>query len=1219
MTRLLLADDHADSRKLLVEQLKAAGYELEVVRDGIEALAKARQQLPDVIISDLLMPRMDGFMFLRECRADPALANVPFIVVTATFTEADDEALVRGLGADHFLIKPVPPDDLIARIESVLNNDAADTQRLLSMNADDAEVPQTYNERLGQKLQTKIRELERTKRVLRSSDDLYSSLFRNNHSPMLLFDPEDGSIVDVNQAAVSFYGWRREEMLELSIDDVNVSSPDVIAAEMRKASQERRSYFVFRHRCADDSVRDVEVYSGPVAVRGRHLLYSIVHDISERRAAETRLKRAENLLRIASSLARVGGWEVDMRSEQVTFSDESCRIIGLPHGSTIALAESSEYYAPEYRGRAAKMFYACANDGAPFDEEVQILARDGQRLWVRAVGEPFRDDSGEIIGVHGALQDIDDQMKAREALRQLSLAVDQSPESILITDLAPHILYVNEAACRISGYSRAELLGQNPRVLRSGKTPKESIAALWHSLRSGKAWSGIMHNRRKDGSEYVESATISPVRQEDGRITHYLAVKEDITEQRKIENELKRYRNHLEDLVEQRTGELADARRHAELANQAKSVFLANMSHEIRTPLNGVLGTLEVLEAQPLADDQRELVSTIKESGRSLIRIIEDILDFSRIEAGRLTLECAEFLLEEVVEGLCESLVQMAHERGVDLHVYVAPELPRRLFADEVRLRQILYNLVGNAIKFSGGRSEQRGWVRLSAERSPECGDHIRFTIADNGIGISEEAQQRLFQPFSQAEGSTTRRFGGSGLGLVICQRLVELKNGRIVLDSTPGAGTTFHVDLPLAPANQQPVTNRAELNGCQCIIVEDESIDARAVEAYLRDSGATVACVSEGTEIGSEAEGTTEELIVIQAAGTDGEGQLPVARTPGSIGRRVYLVRGKGQGPRWLAGGDLALGASALRRRGLIDAIRMLSGRGERRVSQGADGVSAEATKEPLSVEEARAKGQLILVAEDDEISRKVIAHQLRLLGYTAEIAKNGREALRMWRHGSYALLLTDLHMPEMDGYELTSEIRHDEWRQADEGKRLPIIALTANALRGEAARAERRGMNGYITKPLQLERLRHALAVWMNPGRPEGEDGAETRDESAEYPIFDPSVLEDVVGTDTAVKNEFLQDYLKSAEGLAADFHRACDASDTRQAGAIAHKLKSSSRAVGALSLGALCEQLEKRGREGNVERCCMQTGELADAFELARRAIAEHLDSSAWEASG
>jgi len=1210
MTRLLLADDSADSRKLLVEQLKGSGYELEVARDGIEALAKARERLPDLIISDLLMPRMDGFMLLRECRADPILANVPFVVVTATFTETDDEALVRGLGADDFLIKPVAPEDLIARIEAVLHRDTGDTQRLLSVNAEDGGALQTYNERLGQKLQTKIRELERTRRVLRSSDDLYSSLFRNNHSPMLLVNPEDGSIVDVNQAAVSFYGWRREEILALTVDDINVLPADVIAAEMTKASQERRSYFVFQHRCADGSVKDVEVYSGPVTVRGRHLLYSIVHDISERREAETRLKRAENLLRIASSLARVGGWEVDMHSERIAFSDESCRILGLSPGSTISLVESSEFYAPEYRGRIAKIFYACANDGVPYDDEVRVLRSDGASVWVRTVGEPVRDDSGAIIGVHGALQDIDEQMRAREELRQLWLAVEQSPESILVTDLTPKILYVNDACCRISGYSRSEMLGHNPSLLRSGKTPRETIAALWQSLRSGRPWSGIMHNRRKDGTEYVESATISPVRQEDGRITHYLAVKEDITEQRKTENELKRYRDHLEDLVEQRTGELAEARRQAELANQAKSVFLANMSHEIRTPLNGVLGTLEVLEAKPLADDQRELVATIKESGRSLIRIIEDILDFSRIEAGRLTLERAEFSLEEAVEGLCESLVQMAHERGVDLHVYVAPELPRRLFADEVRLRQILYNLVGNGIKFSGGRSELRGRVRLSAERSPEYDEHIRFTIADNGIGISEEGQKRLFQPFTQAEGSTTRRFGGSGLGLVICQRLVELKRGRIALDSTPGTGTTFHVDLPLRPANQQPVTNHAELNGCQCVIVEDEAIDARAVEAYLRDSGAKVACVPPGAENGGEAGRTTEERIVIQAAETDGDGGLREVGTRGRIGPHIYLLRGRGQGLRRLEGGDLTLGASAMRRRALIDAVGIVSGRADQVASARAYDVSAEATRQPLSVEEARAKGNLILVAEDDEISRKVIAHQLRLLGYTAEIARDGREALRMWRNGSYALLLTDLHMPELDGYELTSAIRHDESMQAGEGKRMPIIALTANALRGEAARAERRGMDGYITKPLQLERLRQALAIWMKPAEGGGETGAGNQDQGSKFPVFDPSILDDIVGTDTAVKKEFLGDYLKSAEGLLADFRRACDASDARQAGAIAHKLKSSSRAVGALSLGALCERLEKLGREGNVERCCRRADELTNTFELAQRAIAEYL---------
>jgi PAS domain S-box-containing protein len=676
------------------------------------------------------------------------------------------------------------------------------------------------------------------------SKERYRSLFENNHAVMFVIDPENGAIIDANPAAEHFYGWSRRELRCMNVADINTLAPEQIRTELQAAKDARRDYFAFRHRLADGSFRDVDVYSGRIAIDGRERLYSIVHDVTER----TRARQA-----LAASEAR---------------------------------------------------------------------------------------------------------------LRQLSLAIEQSPNSILITDLDARIQYVNEAFLHTTGYAPWEVLGNNPRLLKSGKTPAETYTAMWTELTQGHFWKGEFHNRRKDGRDYIEFAHVAPLRQPDGTITHYVAVKEDITEKKRIGAELDRHRHHLEELVEQRTAELVEARQQAEAANRAKSAFLANMSHEIRTPMNGVLGMIELLARTPLTPEQSQKLNTIRESGKSLLHLIDDILDFSKIEAGRLELEQAPVALRPLVAELCASLEPLAGSRAVDLIQVVDPTLPDWVCSDAVRLRQLLYNLVGNGIKFAQGGDRQRGWVRVRLEPAANPAYRLTLSVADNGIGMSEAVQSQLFRPFGQAETSTTRRFGGTGLGLTICKRLVDLMGGAIEVESTLDVGSTFRIHLPLeatqAPETAQPAS---------------ESLDQPAV----------------GTE-------------------------PPV-----------------------------------------VDTAPMLS--------------SAQPASE-----------RRLLVAEDDEINQEVIQLQLDMLGYRADLAANGVEALKLWRvgQGRYLALLTDLHMPEMDGYALTEQIRREE---AASGltERLPILALTANALRGEAERAQELGLDDYLTKPLMLEELEQALARWL------------------------------------------------------------------------------------------------------------------------------------------
>lgn len=556
--------------------------------------------------------------------------------------------------------------------------------------------------------------------------------------------------------------------------------------------------------------------------------------------------------------------------------------------------------------------------------------------------------------------------------------------------------------------------------------------------------------------------------------------------------------------------QLLRAKAEAESASRAKSAFLATMSHEIRTPMNGVIGMIEVLAQTGLSADQSNIISTVRESAASLLRIIDDILDFSKIEAGRMELELAPLSVRRLADSLCASLQPVARKATVVLDHAIDEAVPDSVMADGTRLQQLLYNLVGNAIKFSAGTRERPGRVALRIGLSAETPPRMRFSVADNGIGIASAALKTLFMPFTQAEVSTTRRFGGTGLGLAICRRIVDLMSGDIVAESRLGEGSTFSVTLPLQRASE---------------------------------AGAPAPSLP-GLATGRQHDAPP---VLELAAGS--LGSFPISASPARCGR--------------------------------------------------------------------------ILVAEDDEINQKVILRQLGLLGYQAEIVNDGVEALEQWRSGRYALILTDLHMPRLDGYELAQTVRREE---AAMGTRTPILALTANAVRGEMKRAMAVGMDGYLTKPLHLSALKDHLERQL-PGRATGETlggtvggpiGPQTGPSaiSANPPAaadelatpLDISVLAELVGDEDETIRGLLSEYRESMQRLLVQLRSHREEGMPRAISSVAHKLKSSSRSVGALPLGDLCAMLENAGKaekQDDIDDCLARV-----EAESAR--VCAHLDS-------
>lgn len=1030
----------------------------------------------------------------------------------------------------------------------------------------------------------------------------------------------------------------------------------------------------------------------------------VYEEVTERKRAEEKLKESSALLRIAGEVARIGGWAYYPAEEQLIWSDEVAEIHGMARGYSPRVDEAIDFYAPEWRPVITERFWRCVNDGAPFDDELEIITASGDRVWVRAIGTALI-EGGVVARVQGAFQDISIRKLEEERVARIAERLTTTLESItdgfFTVDRDWRFTYVNREAEHILHRSRDQLLGnglwnvfsdalgtafehQYRQAMEQGITTefeayypplnlwvevhvypseeglaiyfrdvsqrKEAELALrqseenlrlavtagglgtWRWDTSGDALSVSDETKRMFGlspkarmtlgdffdtvhpddrqrvKELVHRAVAEQGRfQADFRLVladggvRWLAalgrayvdeqndsitiegVNIDITDRKRAEQQLLDLNEQLEQRVDERTRELASAKQQAEAANEAKSAFLATMSHEIRTPMNGIVGMVDILAHSRLNDHQADAVKTIRESAFGLLHLIDDILDFSKIEAGKIDLESVSTSLSEIAERVCETLGPLADAKNVDIFLFTTPEGPDRIYADPVRLRQILFNLLGNAVKFSGGRAK-RGRVELRVELAERDPLRVVIKVIDNGIGMSDDIQRNLFQSFRQGEISTTRRFGGSGLGLAICKRLVELMGGSISVESREWIGSTFKVELPFRAAPGESMLHLPDLHGVAYLLVQGATFNAPDLQAYLGGTGAETHIVDGDAAVGM-LEGLAQDVVVVHDdRGPEARREWLSRFAAHPRVRHLLIATGRRRAARISGPNVVTIDGNSLRRQALLNAVAVAAGRASPEIGhqRPAEPV-AEFERKTTSVAEARQQGQLILIAEDDATNQKVLLRQLELLGYAAEVASDGFEALRLWRKGGYALLLTDLHMPGLDGFGLVSAIRSEETA----GTRLPIVALTANALRGEAARAKAAGFDEFMTKPVQLAALRDTLEQWL-PTRRAMEDGSMQGDSTqipvSEQPSLDVGVLIGMVGSEPAVLRELLGEYERSASSARAALEEALVADDLEQVGGIAHRLKSSSRSVGALPLGDMCAQLENASKVGD-----------------------------------
>ncbi|MDB6062545.1 MAG: histidine kinase [Verrucomicrobiaceae bacterium] len=799
----------------------------------------------------------------------------------------------------------------------------------------------------------------------------------------------------------------------------------------------------------------------------------------------------------------------------------------------------------------------------------------------------------------------------RESEERFSVFMESSPVLAWIKDSDGRFLYTNKAWSRLldieieDGVDKMDSSSVIPGVFEKLRE------ADWDVLTTAKVIQSPLWIPAADGTLHYWNSIKFPIQEASGRVV-VGGIAIDVTQQKLAEIEIQNLNATLEQRVIDRTADLEQARREADAANKAKSSFLAAMSHEIRTPMNGVIGMVDVLHQTSLKGYQLEMVDLIRDSANSLLTIIDDVLDFSKIEAGRLDIEYASLSMLDVVERACSMLDHFASKKNVELTVFVDPAIPSEVLGDSLRLRQILLNLISNAIKFSSGRAEAGCVsVRVILIESGNEKTTVEVIVADNGIGMDEPTSARLFTAFTQADASTTRRFGGTGLGLVITRHLVELMSGHMQLQSVLGIGSTFSLQLPFPVINESKEKQRdatrdvkyaerlSEVAMLNCVVIGSEHGLAPAIAAYLNAGGAHIqraADAAQACEIMSPlAAGMW--IWIIDAAHTAIEIdalRVSCSALPQQQIRFLIIQRGLRREPQTKSVDLVQIDGNVLTRRRLYKAVAIAAGRLIEAEQMQTTGKDEAAFKAP-SHAEAQRSGRLILVAEDNETNQKVILRQLALLGFAADIAKNGTAALRSWRTGKYALLLSDLHMPEMDGYELTRQIRAEEnkTQTVPEPRHLTIIALTANALQGEADHCRAAGMDDYLSKPLRLADLKAMLAQWLPfvvaiklPTEINSDSELAATHLDAVVPAVDIRILNSLIGDDPATTSDFLNEFRVSAARIAFDLKKACAEFNSQQAGAQAHKLKSSARAVGALVLGHLCQELETAGDADDTE---------------------------------
>ncbi len=920
-----------------------------------------------------------------------------------------------------------------------------------------------------------IDDLRQAEQQLRERERQLESLM--GHLPGLAYRAladEHWTALFASKGVEDLTGYPADEFTSRRLNYADIMLPEDRPATREAvftALRERRMYEAeHRIRHKDGSVRWIWARGHGVFAPDGSLRFieGLNLDMTRQKQAEERLRESEQRWRSLTEALPQLVWSATPDGACDYFSTQWTQHTGVPERDLLGWRWLAVLH-PDDREPTRRLWTDSVAGRGPYDVEYRVRRSDGVYRWFKTRGTPIRDSAGRVVQWFGTCTDISDLRQTEQALRESEERFRGTFENAAVgighRHLDGRFLRVNQKFCTILGYPRDELLQRTGQEI----THPDDLDAgvdLAEALLRGESPGFTLEKRyvRRDGSPVWVELSVSLQRDGAGKPDYFIGIVQDISNRKRLE------------------GELRQAKEAAEAANRAKDEFLANVSHEIRTPMNAILGMTELVLDTPLDEDQRQGLKTVKSAADSLLGIINDLLDFSKIEAGKLELVPADFSLRGAVGDTLRALAVRAHKKGLELIYQVQPDVPDALIGDAGRLRQVLLNLVGNAVKFT---DEGEVVVRVEIDQgdgpppSPGAGEvGLRFTVRDTGIGISPDQQERIFRAFEQEDTSTTRKYGGTGLGLTIAARLVDLMGGTITVDSVPGRGSTFAFTARFGrqphPPEPVPAQPPVSLHDLPVLVVDDNATNRHILAEWLRGWQMDPTAVGDGMAAMDAlwhraANGRPYALVLLDARMPDTDGLAVAAmireRAELATTRIILLTSGERPGdPARFR--ELRIDAQLLKpvqQDELLETIYRAMSRSQRSAPPSA--WPAPTQQAPAAA--APAKTPLhILVAEDNELSAQVMEQSLVRQGHRVRLASNGREAFTLAEQGGFDLLLLDVHMPELDGFQVVKAVRK---RELTAGGHLPIIALTARSRKEDRERCLAAGMDEFLTKPIR------------------------------------------------------------------------------------------------------------------------------------------------------
>jgi PAS domain S-box-containing protein len=900
---------------------------------------------------------------------------------------------------------------------------------------------------------------------LQNSEELYRTLFESSLTALFIKD-EKGRFLEGNAAAVKLAGCSKAEIvgkdyLKLCLN----SSPDLpLAAKIRTQNilgKPTGPDEVCLHR-KDGTRIPLVIDTFPARIMGKLRVLGVAVDISERKQMEAALSKSEARYRMLFENLPVGVFRITPAGRVLYANPALLEMLGFSDLDDLQKSPIGReiFIKPEDRRRFTEIM---KRDDWVLGFRTQTFRRDGSPMEIRISARLIRQTDEGPPYIEGTIEDIRQQVRAEEAAGQeaakLSAMIKGMEEGVIFADAENRIIEVNDYFLNLVGLPRSEILGKSLWDLHSGKA-LQRLRAFIQEFREKPNAPSVKIERPLLNLETI--FRLQPVYR-DGRYEGIIFNLIDITEQ-------------------------VVARREAQEADRMKSEFLANMSHEIRTPMNGVIGMTELALETKLTQEQREYLETIKISGEALMSIINDILDFSKIEAKKIELDKIAFDPRDLIQDTVSSMAHAAHKKGLELVCSMPPELPDRVIGDPGRLRQVIINLIGNAVKFT---RKGEVVVEMRADRIKENRVLFHYSVIDTGIGIPLSKQSRIFSAFSQADGSTTRKFGGTGLGLAISSQLIELMGGKIEVQSRQGKGSRFSFAISLETEGRQSEAGQApktsSLHKKRVLIVDDNQTNRKVLSRMTNNWGMTSSAVSSGrsalTALRRAADKKTPFRIILidyLMPEMDGFALAQAIRSDPKIsGTAIIMLSSAG------ARGDAArcreIGIDGylpkpVRQNDLMKAVGIVLAKSRGRVKRPEQTITRHTIRETQH-------SLRILLAEDNPINQKVARRLLELMGHDVSVVENGRLALESWQKNPYDLIFMDVQMPEMDGFAATRAIRRKE---KTGGPRTPIVAMTAHALKGDREKCLKAGMDDYIAKPVKSAELKNIIEKRARPASP-------------------------------------------------------------------------------------------------------------------------------------